>query len=136
MYTTSNVKASEYEIGFYNPIYQINIGNKSFFEAKLKYGNKGKCCKYASSEEIKECVTSHPAFKNAPDYNLLMGNCRDRAKSILKDCCMEINEASRRPARKGYVLRRYLGYIGQRYEEYGDKNGLNLTSDRNAMPML
>lgn len=65
-----------------------------------------------------------------------MGNCRDRAKSILKDCCMEINEASRRPARKGYVLRRYLGYIGQRYEEYGDKNILNLTSDRNAMPML
>lgn len=39
MYTNSNVKASEYEIGFYNPIYQINIGNKSFFEAKLKYGN-------------------------------------------------------------------------------------------------
>ena len=116
MYTTSNVKASEYEIGFYNPIYQINIGNKSFFEAKLKYGNKGKCCKYASSEEIKECVTSHPAFKNAPEYNLLMGNCRDRVKSILKDCCMEINEISRRPARKGYVLRRYLGYIGKDME--------------------
>lgn len=65
-----------------------------------------------------------------------MGNCRDRAKSILKDCCMEIIEASRRPARKAYVLRRYSGYMGQGYEEYGDKNTLNLTSDRNSMPML
>lgn len=84
-------------------------------------------------EEIKECVTSHPAFKESPNYNLLMGNCRDRAKSILADCCMKINDASGRPARKGYVLRRYSESI---YEEYGDKSILNLTYDKNSTPLL
>ena len=122
MYTVSDEKATEYDLEVYKPFYQIEIGDWLFFEAKLQYGNKEKCCKDATTEEINECVTSHPAFKEVPRYYLLMGNCRERAKAILEDCCMELNNASGRPARKGYVLRQYSESI---YEEYGDKSVLN-----------
>ncbi len=133
MYTVSDAKATEYDLKVYKPFYQIEIGDRLFFEGKLQYGNKEKCCKDATADEIKECVTSHPAFKEVPHYYLLMGNCRERAKDILADCCMELNNASARPARKGYVLRRYSESI---YEEYGDKSILNLNNDRNSTPLL
>ncbi len=96
MYTLYNeLSLSEYDVKTYTSMWST---------PKFKYGKAANtCCKNSTNEKIEDCINNHPLTNSG--YNLIMSNCRDRAKEVLKDCCMEIDESTRRAAQKGKILK-------------------------------
>lgn len=73
---------------------------------KMKYGSPGICCKSATEKEKTTCLNKHPEYTSTSSYNLVTGNCRDRAKKVLKECCMEIDKSTKRQASTGQILKK------------------------------
>ena len=70
---------------------------KGFWSSpKLQYGSAaGKKCSCTTEEERLECLRNHVDFKKVPKYNLVVGNCRDRAEKVLNDCCMGVDSGNK-----------------------------------------
>lgn len=82
-----NVSATEYSVKVL----------KGFWSSpKLQYGSAaGKKCSCTTEEERLECLRNHVDFKKVPKYNLVVGNCRDRAEKVLNDCCMGVDSGNK-----------------------------------------
>ena len=94
-----------YALGYYAmDEYQLKIYSSFWYTPKLKYGEVKVPCKCSTEEQRIKCLNLHPEGLGKPSkYNLIYGNCRDRAKEVLEDCCWEIDYSTKTSAISGYV---------------------------------
>ena len=81
LYLLGTFDMTEYDVKTYTSMWRT---------PKMKYGEPGKCCKSATEKEKTACLNEHPEYASPSSYNLITGNCRDKAEKVLKECCMEI----------------------------------------------